>query len=88
MVDDETLSDLDLEDLENEIYKEDAMLVVREQSIPSTWHRHSELENEGDGDDIIGFNDLDAFGSVDFDEVRLGDSTYEDSFDDANLGDI
>ncbi|KAI0526910.1 hypothetical protein KFK09_002503 [Dendrobium nobile] len=84
VLDEESPLDLALEELETEIYEEASMPVVEEANIASTQPTPGELENEGDGDDIIDFNDLGAFVAADFDEAGHEDLNNEDSFHDAN----
>ncbi|PKU64183.1 hypothetical protein MA16_Dca005106 [Dendrobium catenatum] len=88
ILEDETTPELDLQDLENEIYKEDAIPVVEEQNISFNQPGHCDLENEGDVVEIIGLDQSVAFEFEHFGEARHGDSNYIDRFDDANLGDL
>ncbi|KAI0496410.1 hypothetical protein KFK09_022726 [Dendrobium nobile] len=84
VLDEESPPDLALEELETKIYEEASMPVVEEANIASTQPTPGELENEGDGADIIDFNDLGAFVAADFDEAGHEDLNNEDSFHDAN----
>ncbi|XP_020692871.1 uncharacterized protein LOC110107070 [Dendrobium catenatum] len=52
--------------------------------LSQTSSSSGELENEGDGDDFIDFNDLGAFVAADFSEAGHEDLNCEDSFHDAN----
>ncbi|KAI0499632.1 hypothetical protein KFK09_017840 [Dendrobium nobile] len=84
VLDEESPPDLALEELETDIYEEAAIPVVEEANIASTHPTPGELENEGDGDDIIDFNDLGAFVAAYFGEAGHEDLNYEDSFHDSN----
>ncbi|KAI0511649.1 hypothetical protein KFK09_012279 [Dendrobium nobile] len=88
VLDEESPPDLALEELETEIYEEASMPIVEEANIASTQPTPGELENEGDGDDIIDFNDLGAFVAADFDEAGHEDLNNEVSIHNATLGDI
>ncbi|XP_020684054.1 uncharacterized protein LOC110100747 [Dendrobium catenatum] len=84
VLDEESPPDLALEELETEIYEEASIHVVEEANIASTQPTPDELENKGDGDDIMDFNDLCAFVAANFGEAGHEDLNYEDSFHDAN----
>ncbi|KAI0493154.1 hypothetical protein KFK09_027430 [Dendrobium nobile] len=85
VLDEEPVSELILENLETEIYTEDVIPVAEELNTSSTKEPLNEevLDDVGNDNEIIGNEDIDAFGGECFDEQGFRDIT----FDASNLGD-
>ncbi|PKU67583.1 hypothetical protein MA16_Dca018886 [Dendrobium catenatum] len=85
VLDEEPVSELILENLENEIYAEDVIPVAEELNTSSTKEPQNDdvLEDVRNDNEIIGNEDIDAFGGECFDEQGFMDIT----FDASNLGD-
>ncbi|PKU81060.1 hypothetical protein MA16_Dca017435 [Dendrobium catenatum] len=85
VLDEEPVSELILENLETEIYTEDVIPVAEELNTSSTKEPQNEdvLDDVGNDNEILGNEDIDAFGGECFDEQGFRDIT----FDASNLGD-